>query len=159
VLDAAESAAFALRLNPEDPAALKVWNSLQLIVVKSAETSASLTRKLEALTAIHAASEAFTEARYADAQTSIRRALALEPSNEEARAWRDRIERRLSTPKTEIDARVKQLYIKGMEAFSSGDYREALRNWEQILVLDPLNESARRNVLEARERMKAEASR
>jgi cytochrome c-type biogenesis protein CcmH/NrfG len=121
--------------------------------------SASLMRKLEALTAIHTASEAFTEARYTDAQTSIRRALALEPSNAEARAWRDRIERRLATPKTEIDARVKQLYIKGMEAFSSGDYREALRNWEQILVLDPLNESARRNVLEARERMKAEASR
>ncbi len=159
VLDAAEAAAFALRLNPEDPAALKAWNSLQLIVVKSAETSASLTRKLEALTAIHTASGAFTEGRYADAQTSIRRALALEPSNAEARAWRDRIERRLATPKTEIDARVKQLYIKGMEAFSSGDYREALRNWEQILVLDPLNESARRNVLEARERMKAEASR
>jgi len=159
VLDAAESAAFALRLNPEDPAALKVWNSLQLIVVKSAETSASLTRKLEALTAIHAASGAFTEGRYADAQTSIRRALALEPSNEEAKAWRDRIERRLSTPKPEIDARVKQLYIKGMEAFSGGDYKEALRNWEQILVLDPLNESARRNVFEARERMKAEAGR
>ncbi|MGH7682097.1 MAG: hypothetical protein ACRENN_08935, partial [Candidatus Eiseniibacteriota bacterium] len=159
VLDAAEEAAFALRLNPEDPAALKVWNSLQLIVVKSAETSASLTRKLEALTAIHTASGAFTEGRYADAQVSIRRALALEPSNEEAKAWRDRIERRLSTPKPEIDARVKQLYIKGMEAFSTGDYHEALRNWEQILVLDPLNESARRNVLEARERMKAEAGR
>jgi cytochrome c-type biogenesis protein CcmH/NrfG len=46
-----------------------------------------------------------------------------------------------------------------MESFSSGDYREALRNWEQILVLDPLNESARRNVLEARERLKSEASR
>ena len=46
-----------------------------------------------------------------------------------------------------------------MESFSSGDYKEALKSWEQILVLDPLNESARRNVLEARERMKAEASR
>jgi len=46
-----------------------------------------------------------------------------------------------------------------MEAFTAGDYREALRNWEQILVLDPLNENARRNVLEARDRMKAEARR
>lgn len=159
VLDAAETAAYALRLSPDDAAARTVWNSLQLIVVKSADTAASLTRKLDALAAIHVASQAFTEGRYADAQTSIRRALALEPSNPEARAWRDRIERRLSTPKPEIDARVKQLYIKGMEAFSAGDYREALRNWEQILVLDPLNESARRNVLEARERIKSEASR
>ncbi|HKQ18233.1 MAG TPA: hypothetical protein VJW75_00670, partial [Candidatus Eisenbacteria bacterium] len=80
-------------------------------------------------------------------------------ASEEARAWRDRIERRLSTPKPELDARIKQLYIKGMEAFTTGDYKEALRNWEQILVIDPLNESARRNVLEARERMKPEARR
>ena len=159
MLDAAETAAYALRLKPEDAEARAVWASLTLLVVKSADTAASLSRKLEALTAVHTASEAFNEGRYVDAQTSIRRALALEPSNVEARAWRDRIERRLSTPKPEIDARVKQLYIKGMEAFSSGDYREALRSWEQILVLDPLNESARRNVLEARERMKAEASR
>jgi tetratricopeptide (TPR) repeat protein len=159
VLDAAETAAYALRLDPDDEAARAVWNSLQLIVVKSADTAASLTRKIEALGAIHTASQAFNEGRYADAQTSIRRALALEPSNAEAKAWRDRIERRLSTPKPEIDARVKQLYIKGMEAFSAGNYREALRHWEQILILDPLNESARRNVLEARERMKSEASR
>ena len=159
VFDAAEQAALALRLKPTDPQAQAAWASLQILVHKSADTAASLGRKLETLTAVHEASQAFNEGRYADARTAVRRALALEPANVEARAWRDRIERRLSTPKPEIDARIKQLYIKGMEAFSSGDYREALRNWEQILVLDPLNESARRNVLEARERMKSEASR
>ena len=159
VFDAAEQAALALRLKPDDPRAQAVWAQLQVLVHKSADTAATLGRKLETLTAVHEASQAFNEGRYTDAQTAVRRALALEPANVEARAWRDRIERRLSTPKPEIDARIKQLYIKGMEAFSSGDYREALRNWEQILVLDPLNESARRNVLEARERMKSEASR
>ena len=87
------------------------------------------------------------------------RALVADPSSEEAREWRDRVERRLSTPKPELNARIKQLYIKGMEAFTAGDYKEALRNWEQILALDPLNESARRNVLEARERMKTEVRR
>jgi tetratricopeptide (TPR) repeat protein len=159
VFDAAEEAARALRLKPDDPRAQAVWASLQALVHKSAGTAASLERKLETLTAVHEASQAFNEGRYADARTAVRRALGLEPANVEARAWRDRIERRLSAPKPEIDARIKQLYIKGMESFSSGDYREALRNWEQILVLDPLNESARRNVLEARERLKSEASR
>jgi len=89
----------------------------------------------------------------------VRKALAIDPGSPEAREWHDRIQRRLAAPRPEIDARVKQLYIKGMEAFTAGDYREALRNWEQILVLDPLNENARRNVLEARDRMKAEARR
>jgi tetratricopeptide (TPR) repeat protein len=159
VFDAAEQAALALRLNPDDARAQAVWALLQTLVHKSADAAASLGRKLETLTAVHEASQAFNEGRYADARTAVRRALAIEPSNVEARAWRDRIERRLSTPKPEIDARIKRLYIKGMEAFSSGDYQEALRNWEQILVLDPLNESARRNVLEARDRMKSEARR
>jgi cytochrome c-type biogenesis protein CcmH/NrfG len=126
---------------------------------KSAAEAQVLGKKLEALTALNEVARAFAEGRYTDASTAVQHALSLDPSSSEARDWRDRIQRRLSTPKPELDARIKQLYIKGMEAFTAGDYREALRNWEQILVLDPLNESARRNVLEARERMKSEARR
>ena len=87
------------------------------------------------------------------------KAIARDPSSAEAKAWRDRIQRRMSTPKPELDARVKQLYVRGMEAFALGDYKEALKQWEQILAIDPLNESARRHVLETRERLKAEARR
>ena len=105
------------------------------------------------------ASVAFNEGRYEDASKAVKRALQADPTSAEAKDWNGRIARRLSTPKPELDARIKVLYIKGMEAFSAGEYKEALRNWEQILVLDPLNESARRNVLEARERMKSEARR
>jgi hypothetical protein len=159
VLDAAEAAALALRLDPDQAQAKSVWAALEGSVGKSANDAAALAKKLDALTAVHAASQAFNEGRYGDAQTAVRKALALDPTSKEARAWRDRIQRRLSTPRPELDARIKQLYIRGMESFSSGDYKEALKSWEQILVLDPLNESARRNVLEARERMKAEASR
>jgi cytochrome c-type biogenesis protein CcmH/NrfG len=119
----------------------------------------TLTRRIDALGALGDASRAFAEGRYTDAAKSVEKALASDPQSPEARAWRERIQRRLEAPKPELDARVKQLYIKGMEAFTAGDYREALTQWEQILVLDPLNESARRNVLEARERMKAEARR
>jgi len=159
VLEAADEAARALRLAPDDPRAQAVWASLQSLVGKSAGQAATLGRKLDALTAIHEASIAFNEGRYDDASAGVRKALAIDPGSAEAREWRERIQRRLAAPKPEIDARVKQLYIKGMEAFTAGDYREALRNWEQILVLDPLNENARRNVLEARDRMKAEARR
>ena len=119
----------------------------------------TLTRRIDALGALSEASSAFAEGRYSDAAKSVQKALEADPQNAEARDWRERIERRLAAPRTDLDARVKQLYIKGMEAFTAGDYREALKQWEQILVLDPLNESARRNVLEARERMKAEVRR
>lgn len=156
---AAGDAALALRLRPSDPRAAALWADLEGSLGKKAAEAGVLARRLESLTAVHQASQAFNEGRYADASAAVKRALAADPSSEEARAWRDRIERRLSTPKHEVDARIKQLYIKGMEAFTTGDYKEALRNWEQILVIDPLNESARRNVLEARERMKPEARR
>jgi tetratricopeptide (TPR) repeat protein len=159
LLAAAGEAALALRLRPGDPRATALWSTLEGTIGKSAAETFDLSRRLEALTAVHQASQAFNDGRYADAEAAVKRALAADPTSEEARAWRERIERRLSTPKPELTARIKQLYIKGMEAFTSGDYKEALRNWEQILVLDPLNESARRNVLEARERMKSEARR
>lgn len=159
MLDAASDAALALRLRPEDVKATALWQDLEHSLGKRAAEAGALERRLNALTAIHEASLAFNDGRYTDAAGAVRRALAIDPSSEEAKTWKERIDRRLATPKPELDARIKQLYIKGMEAFSTGDYKTALQNWEQILVLDPLNESARRNVLEARDRMKAEARR
>lgn len=159
VFDAAEQVAIALRLNPDDPEAQARWSRLEGSLSKSASEVLSLSRKLEALTTLNEVARAYAEGRYQDASVAAQRALTLDPQSAEAKDWRGRIGRRLSTPKPELDARIKQLYIKGMEAFTAGDYREALKNWEQILVLDPLNESARRNVLEARERMKSEARR
>ena len=159
VLAAVDEAAKALRLAPDDPRAQAAWKSLEASLGKSVVETRTLTRRIDALGALSEASSAFAEGRYSDAAKSVQKALEADPQNAEARAWRERIERRLAAPRTDLDARVKQLYIKGMEAFTAGDYREALKQWEQILVLDPLNESARRNVLEARERMKAEARR
>ena len=159
LLQAAEEAALALRLEPEHAKARAVWTELESVVGKSATQTATLSRKLESLTSVQDASRAFNEGRLDEARAAVRKALARDPSSAEAKAWRDRIERRLSKPKPELDARIKQLYVRGMEAFAAGNYREALRHWEQILAIDPLNESARRHVLETRERMKAEAAR
>jgi tetratricopeptide (TPR) repeat protein len=151
--------AIALRLNPDDPVARARWNEMEASLSRNAALVLSLNRKLQALTTLNEVARAYAEGRYQDAGAAAGRALELDPESAEAKDWRNRIGRRLSAPKPELDARIKRLYIKGMEAFTAGDYREALKNWEQILVLDPLNESARRNVLEARERMKSEARR
>ncbi len=159
LLAAAGEAALALRLRPGDARASALWSALEGTLTKSAAEASQLSRRLQALAAVQEASAAFNEGRYEDASEAVKRALQADPTSAEAKDWRGRIARRLSTPKLELDARIKSLYIKGMEAFSAGEYKEALRNWEQILVLDPLNESARRNVLEARERMKSEARR
>lgn len=159
LLPAAEEAALALRLEPEHAKARAVWAELETLVGNSATKTATLSRKLESLTSVQEASRAFNEGRYREAQDAIRKALARDPSSAEAKAWRERIQRRMSAPKPELDARIKRFYVRGMEAFASGNYAEALKQWEAILAMDPLNESARRHVLETRERMKAGASR
>jgi tetratricopeptide (TPR) repeat protein len=155
----ADATAYALRLRPADPGARAAWGALESSIGRNADEARTLARRLEALKAVAEGSRAYDEGRYPEARKAIDRALSLDPGNEEAKAWQARIARRLKAPNPEIDARVRELYIKGMEAFTAGNYREALRNWEQILVLDPLNDSARRNVLEARERLKSEARR
>lgn len=158
-VEAADATAYALRLLPGDSRARAAWAALESSIGRNASEARTLGRRLQALGAIADGSRAYAEGRYPDARKAIDRALSLDPGNEEATAWLARITRRLATPNPEIDQRVRALYIKGMEAFTAGNYREALRNWEQILVLDPLNDSARRNVLEARERLKTEARR
>lgn len=158
-VEAADATAYALRLSPDDPRAKAAWAALQASIGKNAAEARTLGRRLEALTAIGEGSRAYDEGRYGDARKAIDRALALDPQNSEAKAWQARIARRLAAPSAEIDRRVRSLYIQGMAAFNAGNYREALKNWEQILVLDPLNDSARRNVMEARDRLKTEARR
>jgi tetratricopeptide (TPR) repeat protein len=159
LLEAADAAGYALRLRPGDARATDLWTALGAALARDAAEARTLGRRLESLAAIADGSRAYAEGRYTDAGKAADRALALDPSSAEAKAWQARIARRLSTPKPELDAHIRALYIGGMEAFTAGNYREALRSWEQILVLDPLNESARRNVLEARERLKSEARR
>jgi len=159
VLAAVDETAGALRLAPDDPRARALWADLEGSLGKTVVETKTLSRRLEALSAVNEAARAFAEGRYAEAARSIERALSFDGQSVEAKAWRERIARRMAAPKTELDVRIKQLYIKGMEAFTAGDYSAALEQWERILVLDPLNESARRNVLEARDRMKAAAQR
>jgi hypothetical protein len=62
VLESAEAAALALRLDPNQAQARDVWSALQGSVGKSANDAAALARKLDALTAVHAASQAFNGA-------------------------------------------------------------------------------------------------
>ena len=52
------------------------------------------------------------------------------------------------------DKEVWNLYLRGIEHFTRGEYREAIEVWEEVLRLDPENENAVRNIEEARLRLK-----
>ena len=41
---------------------------------------------------------------------------------------------------------VEKIYLKGLQFYSSGDYQNAIKMWEQVLALDPDNGKAKNNI-------------
>ena len=49
---------------------------------------------------------------------------------------------------------VKSLYKEGMKYFTQKDYLKAIEAWRKVLEIDPDNESVRRNLEDAEQRLK-----
>ena len=61
---------------------------------------------------------------------------------------------RKMTPLTDKEeADIRRHYLRGMGFYSDNEYTQAILEWEKILAIDPTNESVRRNIKEARERL------
>ena len=56
----------------------------------------------------------------------------------------------------ELRIKIKKHYIDGINLFMSGLYREAITEWEELLEIDPQNESARLNIQRAKQRLEME---
>ena len=46
------------------------------------------------------------------------------------------------------------MYLQGMQFFAKDEYAKAIAEWEKILLIDPTNESVKRNIEEAKARFK-----
>jgi cytochrome c-type biogenesis protein CcmH/NrfG len=58
-------------------------------------------------------------------------------------------------PLTDVEkARIRELYLAGMQHFSKDDYKQAIVEWQKILEIDPTNESVARSIEEAQERLR-----
>jgi tetratricopeptide (TPR) repeat protein len=78
-------------------------------------------------------------------------ALAVDPASQEAAD----LKRRSSPddPAKAVAEKSRDLYFKGVTAYTSGDYQGAIRSWREVLLLEPTNEKARRNLDKANRRM------
>jgi cytochrome c-type biogenesis protein CcmH/NrfG len=96
----------------------------------------------------------YNQGNFEKAQTGLKELLRLQPGHEEAAHLLALAKRKL-TPltKAEEDA-IRRHYLKGMQFFSKDQYNEAVAEWQKILDIDPTNESVRRNIEEARDRLK-----
>ena len=114
----------------------------------------STQRKLRIVTLYNDALTAYNAGRYPDAMTNLRELLTLQPDHADAKKLMTLCKRR-TTPLTDTEkARIRELYLAGMQHFSKDDYQAAIVEWQKILEIDPTNESVARSIEEAQERLR-----
>jgi cytochrome c-type biogenesis protein CcmH/NrfG len=92
--------------------------------------------------------------RYSDAMKKLDELLRLQPDHTDAKRLQSLTRRRVTPLTDQEKSRVRELYLAGMQHFSKDEYAQAIAQWEQILEIDPTNESVQRSIDEARERLK-----
>lgn len=139
---------------PDDPEAKAAIARIRTRIESVTQDYSSTQRKLRIVTLYNDALTAYNAGRYQDAMTGLRELLTLQPDHAEAKKLMALAKRR-TTPLTDAEkARVRELYLAGMQHFSKDAYAQAIVEWQKILEIDPTNESVARSIEEAQERLR-----
>jgi len=115
-------------------------------------------RRLRNIDSFEEALKAYSEGRYSDAVTLLRRILEQQPDHAEAGDLLNRVQRKLTPLSDQDKEQIRQLYIQGMKYFSQRNYSVAIETWKKILEIDPDNESVSKNIEDARQRLEKTGS-
>jgi tetratricopeptide (TPR) repeat protein len=110
-------------------------------------------RRLEIASLRNRALTAVAAGELEEARGLLERLLELEPGDREAEDLMGRVQRKLTPLSEEEKQKIRELYLAGMKHFTQDEFALAIRSWEEILAIDPDNESIRRNIEEARLRL------
>ena len=111
-------------------------------------------RRLETIDLFEKAVTAFVEGKYEDAISLARQVLQRDAAHEDAKDLINRAERRMKPLSDEENEQIRTLHIEAMKHYTQKEYAEAIDAWEKILDIDPDNESARKNIEEAKQRLR-----
>ncbi len=153
------------------PEAIGEWNIVSMIEPDNAEAAAAIeriklrinsmsrdyneaNRKLQTIDLYERALTAFSEGRYEDAVTLSQQVLQLDPAHEGAKDLINGAQRRMRPLSDEENEEIRTLYIQGMTYFGQKEYEKAIEIYSRILEINPYNESVRKQVEEARQRLK-----
>lgn len=107
---------------------------------------ASLKEKRERV--LNRALKDYKEGRYLKAEKGFKEVLSMDPKNYQAKRYLKRIGKAKVERKDETD-----LYFKGIQAYTQGDYETAIFYWEKVLAINPENRNAKKNIERARRRL------
>jgi tetratricopeptide (TPR) repeat protein len=140
--------------HPDDPQAKAAIARIKTRIESMSQDYSATQRKLRIVTLYNDALTAYNAGRYPDAMTNLRELLTLQPDHADAKKLMTLTKRR-TTPLTDTEkARIRELYLAGMQHFSKDDYKAAIVEWQKILEIDPTNESVARSIEEAQERLR-----
>jgi tetratricopeptide (TPR) repeat protein len=88
------------------------------------------------------------------AKSQFEAVLKLDPTNADANDYIQRLTGSQSNAKANAE-KVKQLYYQGVDLYVNNKIKDAIKVWQQLLVLDPNHEDARKNIARAQAKLKA----
>ncbi|HEX6791652.1 MAG TPA: PorV/PorQ family protein [Candidatus Krumholzibacteria bacterium] len=140
--------------NPEDAQAAAAVKRLRGRIESVSQDYQVAQRKLRIVTLYNDALQMYNAGKYSDAMKNLSELLSLQPDHADAKKLQA-LAKRKTTPLTEAEkARIRELYLAGMQQFSQDQYAQAIAEWEKILAIDPTNSSVQRSIDEARERLR-----
>ncbi len=151
-------------------AATAVWSRLLLLTPADAEAAAGIERAQTRLATLEQqrdarvddvarlsllvrAFQAYSTEEFVLSEMLVDSLLVIEPTVPAGLELKRRLVRRTSPPAAHVTEDARTLYIEGMRYFNNGRYADAIAAWERILLLDPDNDSVRRNIDAARARL------
>lgn len=151
--------------------AIAEWNNVQQYDAENPQAKAAIARirgriesvsqdyatsqrRLRIVTLYNDALQSYNAGRYPDAMKNLNELLVLQPDHSDAKKLQALTKRRVTPLSDQEKARVRELYLAGMQHFSKDEYAQAIVEWEKILEIDPTNDSVQRSIDEARERLR-----
>ncbi len=95
----------------------------------------------------------YSEGEYDEALTEFETVARFDPDYLSVQEYINRTKAELRDVKT-YSPEILAIYYRGIDLFVQKNYEEAITEWEKILEIDPYNKLARRNIKEARDRLR-----
>jgi cytochrome c-type biogenesis protein CcmH/NrfG len=141
-------------LDPGNRQAKAAVERIRRRIEEQSQNLEQASRKLEIVNLYDTALQAFNQGQYDKAISDLDRLLVLEPGHEEAKNLRAMAKRKITPLSKQEEDEVRRLFLRGMQHFAKDEYQKAIEQWQKILEIDPTNESVKRNIEEAKERLK-----
>jgi tetratricopeptide (TPR) repeat protein len=123
--------------NPNDADAKAAVARIRGRIESMSQDYSATQRKLRIVTLYNDALQMYNEGKYQDAMKNLSELLQLQPDHADAKKLQALAKRR-STPLSDAEkAKIRELYLSGMQYFSKDEYAKAITQWEKILEVDP----------------------